>query len=345
MENMGGAGGATALSRASRAEPDGYTILANSNAHTVNPQLYRSLPYDSATDFVGIATLGSLPNILVVSPQSPFNSVQELVAAARSQPGKLNYASAGVGSGTHMNAEKFRIASGLSAEHIAYKGTPEAVTEVMAGRVDWFFAPGVSVMGAVKERKLKALAVGSKERSSQLPDSPTTEEAGAPNSAYTLWIGLFAPARTPPAIVARLNQEVQAALASLVGQPVALLLLLDGALPSHDAPEAATRLGETGSDGWAGLWLSLRHGQARKDMAARAAGHDQSSFGTQVHAHVDEGLKAHPDAYALRHQTGKHTVHGDGLAANVHEAARQPEEQADHADHANQAKLFANHGQ
>ena len=214
IENRAGAGTTIGAAMVAKAEPDGYTILANSNAHTVNPQLYRSLPYDSATDFVGIATLGSLPNILVVSPQSPFNSVQELVAAARSQPGKLNYASAGVGSGTHMNAEKFRIASGLSAEHIAYKGTPEAVTEVMAGRVDWFFAPGVSVMGAVKERKLKALAVGSKERSSQLPDLPTTEEAGAPNSAYTLWIGLFAPARPPPAIVARLNQEVQAALAS-----------------------------------------------------------------------------------------------------------------------------------
>jgi tripartite-type tricarboxylate transporter receptor subunit TctC len=214
IENRAGAGTTIGAAMVAKAEADGYTILANSNAHTVNPQLYRSLPYDSATDFVGIATLGSLPNILVVSPQSPFNSVQELVAAARSQPGKLNYASAGVGSGTHMNAEKFRIASGLSAEHIAYKGTPEAVTEVMAGRVDWFFAPGVSVMGAVKDRKLKALAVGSKERSSQLPDLPTTEEAGAPNSAYTLWIGLFAPARTPPAIVARLNQEVQAALAS-----------------------------------------------------------------------------------------------------------------------------------
>jgi len=214
IENRAGAGTTIGAAMVAKAEPDGYTILANSNAHTVNPFLYRSLPYDSATDFVGVATLGSLPNILVVSPQSPINSVADLVAAAKQQPGKLNYASAGVGSGTHMNAEKFRIASGLAAEHIAFKGTPEAVTETMAGRVDWFFAPGVSVMGAVKDRKLKALAVGSKDRSSLLPDLPTTEEAGVPNSAYTLWIALFAPARTPPAIVARLNQEVQAALAS-----------------------------------------------------------------------------------------------------------------------------------
>ncbi len=214
IENRAGAGTTIGAAMVAKAEPDGYTILANSNAHTVNPYLYRSLPYDSASDFVGIATLGSLPNILVVSPQSPVNSVQELLAAARAQPGKLNYASAGVGSGTHMNAEKFRIASGVVAEHIAFKGTPEAVTETMAGRVDWFFAPGVSVMGAVKDRKLKALAVGSKERSSLLPDLPTTEEAGVPNAAYTLWIGLFAPAKTPAPIIARLNQEVQAALAS-----------------------------------------------------------------------------------------------------------------------------------
>lgn len=214
VENRAGAGTTIGAAMVAKAEPDGYTILANSNAHTVNPYLYRNLPYDSGTDFVGIATLGSLPNILVVSPQSPFNSVQDLVAAAKQSPGKLNYASAGVGSGTHMNAEKFRIASGLMAEHIAFKGTPEAVTETMAGRVDWFFAPGVSVMGAVKDRKLKALAVGSKERSSVLPDLPTTEEAGVTNSAYTLWIGLFAPAKTPTAIVNRLNQEVANALAT-----------------------------------------------------------------------------------------------------------------------------------
>lgn len=214
IENRAGAGTTIGAALVAKSEADGYTLLANSNAHTVNPYLYRNLPYDSATDFVGIATLGSLPNILVVSPKSTINSVNELVAAAKQQPGKLNYASAGMGSGTHMNAEKFRIASGLSAEHIAFKGTPEAVTETMAGRVDWFFAPGVSVMGSVKEGKLKALAIGSKERSSLLPDLPTTEESGVPNSSYTLWIALFAPARTPVAIVSRLNQEVQAALAT-----------------------------------------------------------------------------------------------------------------------------------
>lgn len=116
-----------------KSEPDGYTILANSAAHTVNPFLYRNLPYDSATDFTGVTPLANLPNILVVSPQSPINSVQELIAAAKKAPGKLNYASAGTGSGTHMNAEKFRIASGIVAEHIAFKGTPEGY-ENQSGR-------------------------------------------------------------------------------------------------------------------------------------------------------------------------------------------------------------------
>jgi len=212
IENRAGAGTTIGAAVVAKSDPDGYTILSNSAAHTVNSFLYRNLPYDSATDFTGVTPLANLPNILVVSPQSPLNSVQELVAAARKAPGKLNYASAGMGSGTHMNAEKFRIAAGIVAEHIAFKGTPEAVTETMTGRIDWFFAPGVSVLNQIREKKLRALAMGSKERLSQLPDLPTTEEAGVPNSAYNFWVGLFVPAKTPAAIVAKLNQEVVAAL-------------------------------------------------------------------------------------------------------------------------------------
>jgi tripartite-type tricarboxylate transporter receptor subunit TctC len=212
IENRAGAGTTIGAAVVAKSDPDGYTILSNSAAHTVNPFLYRNLPYDSATDFTGVTPLANLPNILVVSPQSPLNSVQELIAAARNAPGKLNYASAGMGSGTHMNAEKFRIAASIVAEHIAFKGTPEAVTETMTGRIDWFFAPGVSVLNQIRDKKLRALAMGSKERLSQFPDLPTTEEAGVPNSAYNFWVGLFVPAKTPAAIVARLNQEVVAAL-------------------------------------------------------------------------------------------------------------------------------------
>lgn len=214
IENRAGAGTTVGAALVAKAEADGYTLLANSNAHTLSSHLYRSLPYDPVNDFVNISALGSLPNILVVAPQSPYNSVQDLLAAARQTPGKLNYASAGNGTGTHLNGEKFRIAAGIQVEHIAFKGTPEAMTDTMAGRVDWFFAPGVSVLNQVREKKLKALAVGSKERLSQLPDLPTTEEAGVPNSHFNLWIALFAPAKTPSAVLTRLNQEVVAALGS-----------------------------------------------------------------------------------------------------------------------------------
>lgn len=212
IENRAGAGTTIGAGLVAKAEPDGYTLLANSNAHTLSTHLYRSLPYDPANDFVTISPLGSLPNILVVSPQSPYNSVQDLLAAARQTPGKLNYASAGNGSGTHLNGERFRISAGIQVEHIAFKGTPEAMTDTMAGRVDWFFAPGVSVLNQVREKKLKALAVGSKERLAQLPDLPTTEEAGVPNSHFNLWIALLAPAKTPAAVLQRLNQEVTMAL-------------------------------------------------------------------------------------------------------------------------------------
>jgi tripartite-type tricarboxylate transporter receptor subunit TctC len=213
IENRPGAGGVLGAEAVSRAEPDGLTWLLISSTFTMSPASMK-LPFDPVRSFVPIAMLGMGPSVIAVPQSLPFQTIKELVDYAKKNPGKINFSSSGIGTSSHLGGELFKSMANLDISHIAYKGTPEAVTEVMAGRVDWFFAPGVSVMGAVKERKLKALAVGSKERLSQLADLPTTEEAGAPNSAYTLWIGLFAPARTPPAIVARLNQEVQAALAS-----------------------------------------------------------------------------------------------------------------------------------
>lgn len=214
VDNRPGAGTTIGAAAVAKSQPDGYTILANSSAHTANPFLYRDLPYDARHGFVGVTPLASLPNILVVTPGSQYHSVRELVAAARRAPGKLNYASAGTGSGTHMNAEKFRLGAGIAAEHIPYKGTPEALVDTMTGRVQWFFAPGVAALGVIQEKKLRALAVGSKERLSLLPDVPTTEQAGVANSAYNFWVGLFVPARTPPQILTRLNKEVVSALES-----------------------------------------------------------------------------------------------------------------------------------
>jgi len=207
IENRPGAGGTIAAGMIAKAEPDGYTFMVHSAGHAVNPAIYPSLSYDTVKDFAGVTPLANLPNVLVVPP-GRFKSVQELVAAAKANPGKLNFGSAGNGSATHMNAEKFRASAGFDAVHVPYKGTPEALTEVMAGRIDFFFAPIVSALQLVKEGKVTALAVGTAKRAALLPDVPTTVELGYPGSDFNFWVGLFAPAKTTREIVARMNQEV-----------------------------------------------------------------------------------------------------------------------------------------
>jgi tripartite-type tricarboxylate transporter receptor subunit TctC len=212
VENRPGAGGTIGANLVAKADPDGYTLLVHSSGHTVNPAIYTNLPYDTAKDFVGVTPLASLPNVLIVAPGAAFKSVQELVAVAKAKPGQLNYASAGTGSATHMNAEKFRVRAGFEATHVPYKGTPEAITDTMTGRIDFFFAPLVSARPMIADGKVLALAVGARDRSPLLPDVPTTVEAGVADSDYNFWVGMFAPAKTPRAIVARLNEETLKAL-------------------------------------------------------------------------------------------------------------------------------------
>jgi tripartite-type tricarboxylate transporter receptor subunit TctC len=214
VENRPGAGGTIGANLVAKAAPDGYTLLVNSSGHTVNPSIYPSLPFDTAKDFTGVSLLAEQPNILVVAPSKGWKTAGDLVKAAKTEPGKLSYASAGAGSATHMNAEKFRVSAAIDAVHIPYKGTPEALTDTMNGRVDYFFAPVIAALPMVRDNRVTALAVGSAKRASVLPDVPTTEEAGYPGSAYNFWVGMLAPAGTPPAIVERLNKEVTAALAS-----------------------------------------------------------------------------------------------------------------------------------
>ena len=211
IDNKPGAGGTIAAAVIAKSEPDGYALLVHSAGHAVNPAIYPNLPYDTTKDFAAVAPLATLPNVLVVPP-GRYKSLQELVAAARASPGKLNYGSAGNGSATHMNAEKFRVSAGFDAVHVPFKGTPEALSEVMAGRLDFFFAPIVSALQLVKEGKVVALAVGTTKRAALLPDLPTTTELGYPGSDFTFWVGLFAPAKTPADAVARVNREITAAL-------------------------------------------------------------------------------------------------------------------------------------
>lgn len=214
VENKPGAGGTIAASQVAKAEADGYTLLVHSSGHTLNPAIYPNLPYDTLKDLTGIIPLAQLPNVLVVAPNRGWNTVADLVAAAKASPGSMNYASAGIGSATHMNVEKFNLSAGIKATHVPYKGTPEALTDVMGGRADWYFAPLSTALPLIQTGKLKALAVSTPKRAASLPNVPTTEESGYANSAYIFWVGLIAPANTPAQAIKKLNDEVTKAMSS-----------------------------------------------------------------------------------------------------------------------------------
>lgn len=207
VDNRPGAGGTLGAAIVAKSPADGSTFLIHSSGHLVNPSIYPKLSYDTLKDFEGITTLANLPNVMVVAPSKGYKDVQDLIAKAKASPDALNYGSAGNGSATHMSAEKFRVAAGIKAQHVPFRGTPEALTETIAGRIDWFFAPLISSLPLIKDGKLRALAVGTAQRSPVLPDVPTLAESGLPEATYTFWVGLFAPAKTPREIVARMHDE------------------------------------------------------------------------------------------------------------------------------------------
>lgn len=210
VENRPGGAGTIGIGLVAKAEPDGYTLLVYSSSFTVLPATYSNIAYDTVRDFAGITPLGITPLVMIIAPSKGMRTVQEVVKAAKAKPGSMNYASAG--SAGQLNSERFRISAGFEGVHIPFKGTPEAVTEVITGRVDFYFCPVSPVLSHIKEGKLLALAVGSSRRSSALPDVPTTIEAGFPNSDYNFWTGMFVPAKTPRNVVNRLHQETVKAL-------------------------------------------------------------------------------------------------------------------------------------
>lgn len=214
VENRVGAGGTIGSAAAAKAEPDGYTLLANGSAHTIVPALYKSLPYDPARDFIPVVPIGISPSVLVVSPAKGMGTSQALVAAAKARPGELNFSSVGIGTATHLSAERFVSSAGIDAVHVPFKGGAEAMLEVVAGRVDFFFGPVALVLPYIRDGRLRALAVNGTKRSSTLPDVPTLQEAGYPDAEYPIWFGLFAPARTPAAIIEKLNHETLKVLQS-----------------------------------------------------------------------------------------------------------------------------------
>ena len=212
VENRAGAGGTIGAASVAKSDPDGYTILASGSAHTIAPSLYRKLSYDSGRDFTAVVPLGISPNVLVVSPAKGFKTVGDFIAAAKAKPGSLTFSSVGIGSATHLSAERFRMSAGIDALHVPFKGGAEAMSEVIAGRIDFFFGPPALVAPHIREGKLVALVGNGTSRTAALPDVPTTREAGINGAEYPIWYGLFVPSRTPRDILDRLYQETAKAL-------------------------------------------------------------------------------------------------------------------------------------
>jgi tripartite-type tricarboxylate transporter receptor subunit TctC len=206
VENRPGGGGGIGVSAVAKSDPDGHTLLVHSNALVTAPAI-QAMPYDPVQDFAGITPLGNVPLVLVISPDKNIKTLKEFVAAAKARPGSMNYAAAGIGTPPHLTMERFRMAAGFEGQLVPFRGAPEALTEVMTGRVDVYFCPITPAMPFIQDGKLLALAVSSSKRASALPNVPTTVEAGFPDSDFDFWIGLMAPKKTARDVVARIHQE------------------------------------------------------------------------------------------------------------------------------------------
>ena len=208
VDNRPGASSNIAAELAVKSPPDGYTLFIGTVANTINATLYPKLPFDFARDFAPVALTTAAPNVLVVHPSVPAKSIRELVQLAKSRPGQLNFASSGTGTAPHLSGELFKAMAGVSLTHVPYKGSPPAVADLIAGEVDLMFSPSSTVLQHVESGRLRALAVTTVARLPSLPKLPTVDESGLKGYATLTWFGFVAPAKTPAAIVARLNAEI-----------------------------------------------------------------------------------------------------------------------------------------
>ncbi len=208
VDNRPGAGGTIAANIVANANPDGYTLFSVSNAHAVAAAIYAKLPYDPLKDFAGITMTASGPALLLVSPALGVKNTKDLIAVLKAKPGQYNFSSAGVGSGTHFAAELFKNMAGVDVVHVPFKGIPEAITETMTGRVQFFLSPLASALNLAKEGKALAIGVTGAKRAPQMPDLPTVAESGLPGYRYDFWYGMLAPGKTPRPLIDRLNREI-----------------------------------------------------------------------------------------------------------------------------------------
>jgi len=214
VENRGGAGGTIAGNAVVRAEPDGYTVLATGSNLTISPWIVPNMPYDTVKELSSALMIGQNANVLIVSPAKGWKTAQDLVSAAKVKPGAINYSSAGVGTATHLSAEKFRLSAGFEAVHIPYKGGAEALADVLGGRVDFYFCPISTALPFIADGRVVALAVSTATRASDLPNVPSTLEAGYVNSDLAIWYGVLMPAKTPRSIIDKFHAAGMKVLAT-----------------------------------------------------------------------------------------------------------------------------------
>jgi len=235
VDNRPSAGGTLASQYVLSANPDGHTLMMVSTGHAGNATLYSKLPYDTVKDFAGVSRVASVPNLLVVAPTLGPRSVKELVAYAKGKVGKTNFSSAGIGSGTQINGEMFKLAAGIDATHVPYKGAPEALNNVIGGSIEFCFSPVLVAAGQVKAGKVLALAVSTAKRSPMFPEVPTVAEAGIPGFDYDQWYGVLTSAKTPRPTVHMVNREV----VRILNLPdIRERMLTQGATPTPTTPEA-----------------------------------------------------------------------------------------------------------
>ncbi len=234
VDNRPSAGGTIAAEYVLAANPDGHTLMMHATGHAANATLYSKLPYDVVRDFAGVTQVASVPNLLIVGPGLGAKSVKELIALAKAKPGAFNFSSAGIGSGTHVNGEMFKIMAGINVVHVPYKGAPEALNEAIAGRVQFVFSPILVATGQVKAGRAVVLAVSTASRSPMFPDVPTVAEAGVPGFDFDQWYGLFTSAKTPRPIINQANREIVRILNS---PDMKERMLTQGATPRPTTPE------------------------------------------------------------------------------------------------------------
>ncbi len=201
VENRAGAGGTVGSTAVARAEPDGYTIMAHSSAHAIAPLVFNDVKYDPVKDFSSVLMIGYSANVMITSPAKPWKTVQEFVTAAKEKNANISFGTVGVGSAVHISAEKFRLAAGFEATHVPYRGGSEVISDILGGRIDFYFCPLSTAIPLIQSGQVRALVISTGKRSAELPDVPTPMEAGYQNGETSIWFGVFAPSKTPRPII------------------------------------------------------------------------------------------------------------------------------------------------